>query len=63
MSDSASRRGRFGLCDTCVNAKLIRNTRGSVFLMCKLHKTDDRFAKYPRAPVLQCPGFKQPSDE
>ena len=50
MNDSVRPAGRFGLCDTCVNAKLVRNTRGSVFLMCKLHQADDRFAKYPRAP-------------
>ena len=63
MNDSVRPAGRFGLCDTCVNAKLVRNTRGSAFLMCKLHQADDRFAKYPPTPVLQCPGHKQPSDQ
>jgi hypothetical protein len=52
--------GKFGLCDTCTNAKLIRNTRGSVFLLCELSKSDDRFPKYPRAPILECPGYKPP---
>jgi len=52
---------RFGLCDTCVHAKLNPNTRGSVFLLCKLSREDKSFPKYPRVPVEKCPGFK-PSD-
>jgi hypothetical protein len=49
---------RYGLCDTCVHAKLNRNTRGSVFLFCKLSREDKNFPKYPRVPVLACPGHK-----
>ncbi|MGH2905145.1 MAG: hypothetical protein ACRDKI_00055 [Solirubrobacterales bacterium] len=49
---------RFGLCDDCTHAKLIRNTRGSVFLMCTLSKTDERYPKYPRAPIQDCAGHK-----
>jgi hypothetical protein len=52
---------RFGLCDTCTNAKLTPNTRGSVFLLCKLARVDPAFPKYPRVPVLKCAGYK-PSD-
>jgi len=26
--------------------------------MCERSKTDDRFAKYPRLPVLQCVGYE-----
>lgn len=54
--------GRFGLCDTCQNAKLIRNTRGSVFLMCELSKTDDGYPKYPPVPIVQCQGYRPPDD-
>ncbi|MFY9487949.1 MAG: hypothetical protein WAP35_04530 [Solirubrobacterales bacterium] len=54
--------GRYGLCDTCVNAKLIRNTRGSSFVMCLMHKTDDRFPKYPPVPIVECRGFAEPSE-
>jgi hypothetical protein len=49
---------RFGLCDTCVHAKLNPNTRGSVFLLCKLSREDKNFPKYPRVPVEKCAGFK-----
>lgn len=49
---------RFGLCDTCIHAKLNPNTRGSVFLFCKLSRTDSDYPKYPRVPVEKCSGYK-----
>ena len=48
-----------GLCDACRHQKLIGNTRGSTFSMCERSKTDDRFPKYPRLPVGECPGFER----
>jgi hypothetical protein len=47
----------FGLCDRCAHQKLVQTGRGSVFSMCLKHKTDERYAKYPRVPVGLCPGF------
>jgi hypothetical protein len=47
-----------GLCDTCRHQKLIRTGRGSEFSMCLLSREDPRFAKYPRVPVLSCPGYR-----
>jgi hypothetical protein len=47
-----------GLCDSCVHQKLIKSGRGSLFSMCLLHRTDKRFAKYPRIPVERCPGYR-----
>ncbi|HEV7918013.1 MAG TPA: hypothetical protein VGO97_00425 [Solirubrobacterales bacterium] len=43
--------------------KLIHTTRGSTFLMCQLHKVDDRFPKYPRMPVVSCPGYRRAGAE
>jgi hypothetical protein len=51
---------RFGICDTCIHAKLIRNTRGSVFLMCGWSKQDPAFPKYPPQPVVRCPAHESP---
>ena len=49
-----------GLCDACKWQKLIRNTRGSTFSMCERSKNEpDRFPKYPRIPVLACPGYQE----
>jgi hypothetical protein len=49
---------RAGLCDTCKHQKVVKSGRGSVFSMCLLHKTDDRFPKYPRLPVESCAGYE-----
>jgi hypothetical protein len=48
-----------GLCSTCLHAQLIESSKGSVFLLCQLSKTDARFPKYPRLPVLSCAGYKR----
>ncbi len=47
-----------GLCDRCRHQQLVRTGRGSEFSLCRLHKTDPRFRKYPPVPVLRCPGFE-----
>jgi hypothetical protein len=48
-----------GLCADCVHARLIATDRASSFLQCQLSFTDPSFAKYPRLPVLHCPGYKK----
>jgi hypothetical protein len=50
-----------GMCATCVQMRRVQSDRGSVFFLCQLALTDDRFRKYPRLPVLQCDGY-QPSE-
>lgn len=56
-----------GLCEACRHVKRIATAKGSVFVLCARHRTDPRFAKYPRVPVLVCPGFEPapeaPSEE
>jgi hypothetical protein len=46
-----------GLCGSCRNARVIGNRRGSRFTICELSRTDQRFPRYPRLPVLRCIGF------
>jgi hypothetical protein len=46
-----------GLCATCVHARGIESQRGSVFWLCQLSASDPSFPKYPRLPVLSCPGY------
>jgi hypothetical protein len=52
-----------GLCDSCRHQKLIHNTRGSTFSMCERSKTDERYPKYPRLPVVDCAGWERGGDE
>jgi hypothetical protein len=49
---------RNGLCDRCRHQRVVKNTRGSAFSLCERSKTDPRYPKYPRVPVLECPGFE-----
>jgi len=41
----------------------MRNDRGSVFLMCLLSKTDPRFPKYPRLPVVTCDCYSKRAEK
>jgi hypothetical protein len=47
-----------GLCEQCADVRVIESTRGSAFYLCRLSERDPRFAKYPRLPVLVCPGYQ-----
>jgi len=47
-----------GLCDTCIHQQLVPNTRGSVFSLCKRSREDPAYPRYPRIPVLSCPGYE-----
>jgi hypothetical protein len=49
---------RIGLCVNCVHARRIESTRGSLFFLCELSLSDPNFPKFPRLPMLSCPGYK-----
>jgi hypothetical protein len=55
----AQERAAAGLCATCAHARVISNDRGSRFFLCELARTDPRFARYPRLPVLACVGWER----
>jgi len=48
-----------GLCATCSHARIVESKRGSRFLLCEKASSDDRFLRYPRLPVIECPGFAE----
>ena len=52
-----------GLCAACANARRVVSARGSEFWLCALSARDPAFAKYPRLPVLRCPGYHPGSPE
>jgi hypothetical protein len=53
-----------GLCDSCCHQQTVPNTRGSVFSLCRRSKTEpERFPRYPRLPVTQCPGYERRATE
>ena len=47
-----------GLCDSCRHQRVVRNTRGSSFSLCRRSADDDRYPRYPRIPVRSCPGHE-----
>jgi hypothetical protein len=47
-----------GLCDSCLHQQLVHTTRGSTFSLCRRSKAEPGYAKYPRLPVLRCPGHE-----
>jgi hypothetical protein len=49
---------REGLCASCTHAARITSARGSTFTLCELSRTDPRFPRYPRLPVLACDGYR-----
>jgi hypothetical protein len=46
-----------GLCESCRHQRLVPNTRGSVFSLCRRSEQDPAYPRYPRLPVLACPGY------
>jgi hypothetical protein len=48
----------FGLCDSCAYQQIVRNTRGSVFSLCRRSREDPEFPRYPRVPVRECRGYE-----
>ncbi|HXA53791.1 MAG TPA: hypothetical protein VNV37_02850 [Solirubrobacteraceae bacterium] len=50
-----------GLCDSCAHQRRVPNTRGSVFSLCERSREDPAFPRYPRLPVLACPGYERRS--
>ncbi len=44
---------RGGLCGACALAKLVRSSKGNLFVLC----THPELPKYQGQPVLRCAGF------
>ena len=49
-----------GLCASCLHGRRTGNTRGSVFWLCERSNRDPGYVRYPRLPVLACPGYELP---
>lgn len=47
-----------GLCVSCARVRVLKNRRGSEFILCTRSKDDPEFPRYPRLPVLECPGYE-----
>jgi GNAT superfamily N-acetyltransferase len=52
-----------GLCASCRHVQRITSARGSAFYLCARSRSDARYPKYPRLPVLDCAGYERKSDD
>ncbi len=50
-----------GLCKHCLHHRALDSSKGSRFWLCTRSAVNPALPKYPRLPVLQCPGH-QPTD-
>ena len=46
-----------GLCASCRHSRVVDGAN-SRFWLCERSRTDPRYARYPRLPVLACPGHE-----
>jgi len=46
-----------GLCARCRHARIVATPR-SRFWLCERSREDASYARYPRLPMLACPGFE-----
>jgi hypothetical protein len=51
-------RARVGLCTTCRYSRRVVSAKGSVFWLCERSRLEPDFPKYPRLPVVRCPGYE-----
>ncbi|HEV8441660.1 MAG TPA: hypothetical protein VGT40_26535 [Methylomirabilota bacterium] len=56
---SPAERATAGLCADCRHARRLVSGRGSVFWLCRRAEGDPAFPRYPRLPVLRCPGYER----
>lgn len=53
---------RVGLCRRCTYARQVPAGH-TLYWMCERSLTDPAYAKYPRLPMLSCPGYEPRTDE
>lgn len=46
------------ICSRCVERKIVRSGKGSVFLLCQVGVSNPNWPKYPPQPVRRCPKFR-----
>ena len=59
VSPAVDRSPSVGLCADCSRGRRLVSAKGSEFWLCGRSEVDPRFPKYPRLPVLQCPGYER----
>ena len=58
MTGSPGSTPRGGLCISCRWRRVIESRTGSRFSLCERSRSDLKYPRYPRLPVLACPGYE-----
>lgn len=58
----AQQHQQVGLCIDCTYTHQVVSTKGSQFFYCRRAETDSHYTKYPRLPVVACPGYQRCSE-
>jgi len=48
-----------GLCETCSHRQIVRSSKGSSFVLCRLSEVDPSFRRYPVLPIIACRGYER----
>jgi len=48
-----------GLCETCTHVQIVRSSKGSSFVLCRLSEVNPAFRRYPALPVITCRGYER----
>jgi hypothetical protein len=48
-----------GLCETCMHVQIVRSSKGSSFVLCRLSEVNPAFRRYPALPVITCRGYER----
>ena len=51
-----------GLCLRCRHVRVVPSRTGQRYYRCERAATDAGYPKYPRLPVVQCPGYEPARD-
>ena len=46
-----------GLCETCTHVQIVRSSKGSSYVLCRLSELNPAFRRYPALPVTVCAGY------
>jgi hypothetical protein len=63
MTASPGTTSPVGLCISCRWRRVIESGTGSRFSLCERSRGDSRYPRYPRLPVLACPGYEPMTPE
>ena len=51
-----------GLCESCAHVQIVRSSKRSSFVLCRLSEVNPAFRRYPTLPVIACAGYSSATE-